>query len=207
MPGAERSTGRVRARTPATATPTSKPRWVSRRCPHPERTTPTWRPGTGVSRPGGGRSAPSLLSNAPSSPRSGTCSPTTRNTPISAATTTSGATRCAPVQGDTPTPSARLPGHRSTGRHVTGTLVIVRTCCRGAPAALRPIQNSWSSGSANTTHPAPVVQHHRAQIDRALDLLVSRGRGRPQIKVDAVHGRLPLRHQNEHMFGPPVPLR
>src|SRR5215472_11138542 len=41
--------------------------------------------------------------------------------------------------------------------------------------------------------PTPVVQHHRAQIDRALDLLVSLGRGRPQIKMETVLRRLPLR--------------
>src|SRR6516225_11656907 len=45
--------------------------------------------------------------------------------------------------------------------------------------------------------PTKVVEHHRAQLDRALHLLVSLGRGRPQIKMDAVLRRLPLRDTQE----------
>jgi hypothetical protein len=44
---------------------------------------------------------------------------------------------------------------------------------------------------------APVIQHYRAQTSRPLNLLVPLGRGRPQVKMDAVLLRLPLRDTQE----------
>src|SRR6202012_5190220 len=38
--------------------------------------------------------------------------------------------------------------------------------------------------------PAPIVQHPRAQAGRSPNLLITPGRGRPQIKMDPVLGRL-----------------
>jgi DNA invertase Pin-like site-specific DNA recombinase len=85
--------------------------------------------------------------------------------------------------------------HDISDRQGIGLLWVERTC--------RPL-----SGPASNTElvalrvsehhppgpvlPAPVVLHYRAQVNRALDLLVSLGRGRPQIKMDAVLRRLPL---------------